>query len=130
MATAIENYLNSEYEVYSISLDDLMEMPRHQKISPNITEHYTDRTAGALSDIERAASKGERVGVHMHDSASGLMIPVYGNVGHAPGISASYLLELIEDSGSLSAQLREDAMSNIGEVGEIDFYQVTVYHKS
>lgn len=114
----------AEYE--SIDISELDALPSWMHTAPGERQHNTSSEQSALNDVQNAAMHGERISFNAHDDASGLLVHVYDNPGHGAGISASELLERMNESGnSLSQQLSED--SPIGELTDIDFFQVNIY---
>jgi hypothetical protein len=114
--------------VYEISRAELHRLPTTQRIAPNVVAHNTTSEREAHNIIAQAANRDERIVIYGHDSESDLMIPFLTNPGHEHGASASYVQEQIS-GGSLSDYLKDVASSGIGEVGDIDFFQIQVYEK-
>lgn len=115
------------------TLENLRKLPRHEKLTEDSNTHNTDNARLAESILETAASEGKYVQINGHESpgddrTKGLVIPLLTNEGHRPGMSAQALLDIMEKNGnSLSTQLGEYARENIGEVGPIDFFSITVF---
>ena len=116
---------DSEYEVYDITLEELEGLLGWINIAPGVREFNTRNEDAAISAIDDAARFDQRVQIYGHDSGSDFMVPYFANDGHSPGASASYVTELIGDYGGLEELLH--GMSPIGELGNIDFYQLNFY---
>lgn len=113
---------------YEISRAELQRLPSTIKFAPDVTYHNTTSESEAHRIIAQAANNDARVIIYGHENGYNLMIPFLTNPGHEQGASASYVQEQIAGS-SLSEFLQEIAPANIGEIGDIDFFQIRVYEK-
>jgi len=113
--------------IFEVTPEELDLLPLQVDISNGVTLYNVRSDYYANEVISEAANNGWRVQISGHDSASYLMVPIFSNEGHTPGIDAQYFLDEYWTSRntSLSDVLR--ANSPIGELGIIDLYQITVY---
>ena len=115
-----------DYEAYEITSDELNALPRQRQIAPGLKE-YNFSSERAASDFIRNASEKQRIEIYAHDGVSDLMVQFFSNPGHSTGMSAGHLESEIHRYGSLSNML--EGNSPIGELGNIDFFQLRVHEK-
>jgi hypothetical protein len=118
-------YPKQEAEVYEESLENLWDLPFKEEIATGTTEYNTASALGALEALRDEYGTDARFDLKVHDEASGLMMTIYGNEGHSPGIGLDYFLDTLGD-GSFTDRVHKD--SRIGELGDIDWFQINVYH--
>lgn len=123
--------------IYDVSLRELLDLPKKQEISPNITQYNSARPQEAIRTLREAASKNQRVEIIGWDSNTGMMINFMSNPGHSPGVSAKYFLdEMNKHAGrklgveTAARRLSEELLSQSSVIdrGHIDFFQINVYH--
>lgn len=115
---------DEDYDIYEITMDELEDLPYHDYVGPGVSQYNVGSEAQAMEVLN--LNYDSRVQIYIHDSASDTMYPVMTNAGHGEGMSASYLLEIIEgDNATLAEEL--EALAPPGVIhGEIDWYQINV----
>lgn len=113
-----------EYENYEISLSELTKLPAQINIAPDATR-YNTRSSERAEDI-LASNEDKLVQIRAHDSASDLNISFLTEEGQGYGVRAGWLLE---EMGGLSLEEYLELNSPIGELGNLDFYQIDVYEE-
>lgn len=118
------DYGNEDYDVYDIGTEDLEDLPYHDYVGPGVSQYNVGSEAQAMEILNQ--NYDSRVQIYIHDSESNIMYPALTNAGHGEGMSASYLLEIVEgDRATLAEEL--EALAPPGVIhGHIDWYQINV----
>ena len=113
--------------IYTTSPGELAQLPYNERVSSNIEQYNTANAAVAEQLVRDAAEEGNRVQITVFDPTTDLMVPVFDNPGHGVGITASYLVELMDGD---RASLAEQITAFEPDVKEVGFYQINIIERS
>ena len=114
-------------DIYSTSLSELASLPYNDRVAAGIEQYNTANAAVAEQLVRDAAEAGDRVQITVFDPTTELMVPVFDNPGHGVGITASYLVELMDGD---RASLAEQITAFEPDVKEVGFYQINIIERS
>lgn len=122
MAVRTRGCLN--YDVVEIDREELRALPKSVELPKEKSTVYNFTTSEqAIRFINKHKNDDWRIEMYVHDSTSNLNVGLFRNVGHAPGVSIGELA--VHAKPGFSRWMR--SQSPIGELGQLDFFQVKVY---
>lgn len=121
-----------------VPLKDVLDLPKKEELSPNITQYNTARPQEAVRTLREAARNGQHVEIVGWDSDTNSKINLTSSPKHLHGVRAEYFLnEMDKHAGrklgveGAAKRLSQELINQTDVIdrGHIDFFQIYVYKK-